>query len=461
MQGRQAPALPGPGERVYGVTELNKEVRLALEGNYPLIWVEGEISNFRHFQASGHWYFTLKDSSAQVSAAMFRGQNHHIPFTPADGMQVLVLGQVSLYEARGSYQVIVRRMAEQGAGALHAAFQRLRSRLAAEGLFEESRKRPLPALPRRIGIVTSRDSAALRDILRILRRRHGGVSVLLIPTRVQGEGAAGEIAAAITRAGTVADLDALIVGRGGGSLEDLWAFNEEEVARALAACPIPVISAVGHETDVTIADMVADHRAATPSAAAIMVVAHADDLKERLHGLGRRLAGATRLTLSRLRAGPAGSFHLLATRLLEGRLHRSVQRSDDLTGRLMRAGNKHLSRRRQRTLLLTTRLSPRSLMAGVTQRRQRLTGLSRHFAAAARLLVGRRRERLALASGRLQDLSPLAVLGRGYAMVRDPLSGLLLRDTGNVSPGDELEVRLHRGGMRVKVHQVNDHDQST
>lgn len=461
MQGRQAPALPGPGERVYGVAELNKEVRLALEGNYPFIWIEGEISNFRHFQASGHWYFTLKDSSAQVSAAMFRGQNRHIPFTPADGMQVLVLGQVSLYEARGSYQVIVRRMAEQGAGALHAAFQRLRDRLAAEGLFEESRKRPLPALPRRIGIVTSRDSAALRDILRILRRRHGGVSVLLIPTRVQGEGAAGEIAAAITRAGAVADLDALIVGRGGGSLEDLWAFNEEEVARALAACPIPVISAVGHETDVTIADMVADHRAATPSAAAIMVVAHADDLKERLHGLGRRLAGATRLTLSRLRAGPAGSFHLLATRLLEGRLHRSVQRSDDLTGRLMRAGNKHLSRRRQRTLLLTTRLSPRSLMAGVTQRRQRLTGLSRHFAAAARLLVGRRRERLALASGRLQDLSPLAVLGRGYAMVRDPLSGLLLRDTGNVSPGDELEVRLHRGGMRVKVHQVNDHDQST
>ncbi len=175
MTGRQTPALPGPGERVYGVAELNKEVRLALERNYPLIWIEGEISNFRHFQASGHWYFTLKDSAAQVSAAMFRGQNRHIPFTPADGMQVLVLGQVSLYEARGSYQVIVRRMAEQGAGALHAAFQRLRERLAAEGLFHESRKRPLPTLPQRIGIVTSRDGAALRDILRILHRRHAGV----------------------------------------------------------------------------------------------------------------------------------------------------------------------------------------------------------------------------------------------------------------------------------------------
>jgi exodeoxyribonuclease VII large subunit len=452
------PAVPGPGERVYGVADLNKEVRLGLEGTYPLIWIEGEISNFRHFQASGHWYFTLKDSAAQVSAAMFRGQNRHICFTPADGMQVLVQGQVSLYEARGSYQVIVGRMAEQGAGALHAGFQRLRERLAAEGLFHESRKRPLPTLPRRIGIVTSRDGAALRDILRILHRRHAGVSVLLISTRVQGEGAASEIAAAISRAGAVAGLDALIVGRGGGSLEDLWAFNEEEVARALAACPIPVISAVGHETDVTIADMVADYRAATPSAAATMVVAHAEDLKERLHGLGRRLAGATRLTLSRLRSGPAGSFHLLASRLLAGRLHHNVQRTDDLTGRLLRAGNNHLDRRRQRTLLLTTRLSPRSLMAGVTQRRQRLTGLSRHFAAMARLQVFRRRQQLALVGGRLQDLSPLAVLGRGYAMVRNPVSGLLLRDTSGVSPGDELEVRLHRGGMRVKVHQVSNND---
>ncbi|MCZ6599852.1 MAG: exodeoxyribonuclease VII large subunit [Acidobacteria bacterium] len=461
MTGRQTPALPGPGERVYGVAELNKEVRLALERNYPLIWIEGEISNFRHFQASGHWYFTLKDSAAQVSAAMFRGQNRHIPFTPADGMQVLVLGQVSLYEARGSYQVIVRRMAEQGAGALHAAFQRLRERLAAEGLFHESRKRPLPTLPQRIGIVTSRDGAALRDILRILHRRHAGVSVLLIPTRVQGEGAASEIAAAISRAGAVADLDVLIVGRGGGSLEDLWAFNEEEVARALAACPIPVISAVGHETDVTIADMVADHRAATPSAAATMVVAPAEDMRDRVHGLGRRLAGATRLTLSRLRSGPAGSFHILATRLLEGRLQRYVQRTDDFSGRLVRAGSEQLSRRRQRILLLTTRLSPRSLMAGVTQRRQRLTGLRRHFAAMARLQVDRYRQRLALAGGRLQELSPLAVLGRGYAMVRDPASGSLLRDTSGVSPGDELEVRLHRGEMRVRVHQVNNDDRQT
>lgn len=458
MQGRQMPALPGPGERVYGVTELNKEVRQALEGNYSLIWIEGEISNFRHFQASGHWYFTLKDSGAQVSAAMFRGQNRLTQFTPADGMQVLVLGQVSLYEARGNYQVIVRRMVEHGAGALHAAFQQLRERLDAEGLFAASRKRPLPTLPRRIGIVTSRDSAALRDILRILQRRHAGVSVLLISTRVQGKGAAGEIAAAIARAGAVAGLDALIVGRGGGSLEDLWAFNEEEVARALAACPIPVISAVGHETDVTIADMVADHRAATPSAAATMVVAHAQELQKRLHGLDRRLAGATRLSLSRLRSGPAGSFHLLAGRLLEGHLHRHVQRTDDLAGRLLRAEHKHLNRRRQQTLLLTTRLSPRSLMAGVTERRRRLIGLSRHLAAMARLEVGRRRQQLALAGGRLQDLSPLGVLGRGYAMVRDPVSGSLLRDTGQVSPGDELEVRLHRGGMRVKVQKINDPD---
>jgi exodeoxyribonuclease VII large subunit len=454
MRQPPAPAAPGAGDHVYKISELNAQVRANLEASYPLIWLQGEVSNFRHFQASGHWYFTLKDTSAQVSAAMFRGQNRQVRFTPEDGAQVLVLAQVSLYEARGSFQVIVRRMEHYGAGALHAAFLRLKERLESEGLFAADRKRPLPGLPQRIGIVTSRDGAALRDILRTLHRRHAGVSVLLFPTRVQGEGSAREIAAAIRAAGSTTGLDALIVGRGGGSLEDLWAFNEEEVARALAACPLPVISAVGHESDITIADMVADCRAATPTAAAMLVVASAEEMKDRLYGLQRRLAGATRLTLLRLRAGPAGSFPSLGLHLLEQRLQRTLQKADDLAGRLAAAVRQRVAAPRHACELLTTRLSPRSLMAGLAHRRQRLMTMESRFAAAGDRGVERSRQRLALSSGRLQGLSPLAVLGRGYALARHGSSGQVLREARQIQAGDEFDLRLWRGRLRATVKEV-------
>jgi exodeoxyribonuclease VII large subunit len=454
MRASQAPAAPGASDHIYKVSELNSRVRSSLESAYPLIWLQGEVSNFRHFQASGHWYFTLKDNAAQVSAAMFRGLNRQVSFTPEDGAQVLVLAQVSLYEARGSFQVIVRRMEQQGAGALHAAFVLLKEKLESEGLFSADRKKPLPALPRRIGVITSRDGAAVRDILRTLHRRHAGVSVLLIPTRVQGEGAPREIAAAIRMAGSVGGLDALIVGRGGGSMEDLWAFNDEDVARALAACPLPVISAVGHENDFTIADMVADCRAATPTAAATLVVASAEEMKERLHGLQQRLAGSTRVTLLRLRTGPAGNFHHLARRILEQRLQSTVQRTDDLAARLAHAGSKRITGPRQTLALLTVRLSPRSLMKGLVHQRRRLLDIHSRLATAGHRGSERARQRLALAASRLQDLSPLTVLGRGYALAQHGTTGQVLREASQVQAGDELDLRLWRGRVRAQVKRV-------
>jgi exodeoxyribonuclease VII large subunit len=445
-------------DRIFRVGELNAEIHLLLEASYPDVWLEGELSNFRHFQASGHWYFTLKDERAQVAAAMFRGSNRRVRFRPEDGAMVLVRGQVSLYEPRGTYQIIVTHMEPRGAGALHAAFEELKARLAAEGLFAAERKRPLPALPRRIGVVTSRDGAAFRDILRVLHRRHAGVSVLLVPVRVQGEGSAGEIAAAIQRAGAAGDLDALIVGRGGGSLEDLWSFNEEVVARAIADCAVPVISAVGHETDITIADFVADVRAPTPSAAAEMVVASRQEMQDRVRGLVQRLSGATRLLLTRLRAGPAGRFGLLGARPLEIRLRRAGQRSDDLAGRLGRTLERALSRERRRCELLTGRLSPRSLMARVAARRERLRAVDGRLGAAARSRLRALRESARLATGRLAELSPLAVLERGYSVARLPATGAVLRDAREVAAGDPVELMLHRGGLRLEVRRRLDPD---
>jgi exodeoxyribonuclease VII large subunit len=454
MERPPAPAAPGGDDHIYKVSELNSQVKKSLESAYPLIWLQGEVSNFRHFQASGHWYFSLKDSRAQISAAMFRGQNRQVRFTPEDGSQILVMAQVSLYEARGAFQIIVRRMERQGDGALHAAFLRLKELLAAEGLFAESRKKALPALPRRIAVVTSRDGAALRDFLRTLHRRHAGVSVVLIPTRVQGQEAPREIASAIRSAASIPDLDALILTRGGGSLEDLWAFNSEEVARSVADCPLPVISAIGHESDVTISDMVADHRAATPTAAAILVVGSAEEMKERLHGLERRLASATRLTLLRLRNGPAGNFRLQALRLMEQQLQATLQRTDDLRDRLATAGRWRVSGPRQSLALLTARLSPRSLMAGLGHQRRRLMVTHARLSRAGARGPERCRQGLALASSRLQDLSPLKVLGRGYSLAQLAGTGEVLREAGQVRRGDELKIRLGKGGLQAQVQEI-------
>jgi exodeoxyribonuclease VII large subunit len=285
------PPAPSPVRRVLTVAELTEHIRMFLEERFFEVWVEGEISNSRHWN-TGHFYFTLKDASAQIKGVVFRSALRYLRFKPHDGLRVVARGRVTVYDPKGEYQIVCEHLEPAGLGALQLAFDQLRQRLGSEGLFDQSRKRPLPVLPRKIGVVTSLDGAAVRDIVQVLRRRYPNVHIVIRPTRVQGEGAALDIARALKAIGRVRDVDVVIVGRGGGSLEDLWAFNEEGVARAIAACPVPVISAVGHETDVTIADFAADLRAPTPSAAAELVVARKDDFNARITRLAGRVQSA-------------------------------------------------------------------------------------------------------------------------------------------------------------------------
>src|SRR5687768_8659039 len=306
---RAAAEAPAPGRRVYTVSELTSGIRALVESTFGEVWIEGEISNCKVWN-TGHMYFTLKDGAAQIKAVMFRTAVRYLRFTPEDGLHVVARGRLSVYEPKGEYQIVCEHMEPHGLGALQLAFDQMKKKLQAEGLFDAARKRPLPALPRRIGIVTSLDGAALRDILKVLRRRAPNASVLIRPARVQGEDAAADVATALRMIARVPGIDVIIVGRGGGSIEDLWAFNEERVARAIVRSPVPVISAVGHETDVTIADFVADLRAPTPSAAAEMVVAAKDEFCSRIDRLTGRLATAARAAIQRRR----GQVHALTSR---------------------------------------------------------------------------------------------------------------------------------------------------
>ncbi|MDE3155479.1 MAG: exodeoxyribonuclease VII large subunit, partial [Acidobacteriota bacterium] len=298
--GTAAPEPAPPARRVRTVSELTADLRELIESRFAEVWVEGELSNCRHWN-TGHLYFTLKDAGAQLRGVMFRTQVRTLRFKPEDGLHVVVRGRIGVYEPKGEYQIVCEHLEPQGLGALQLAFEQLKRRLQAEGLFDAARKRPLPVLPRKIGIVTSLDGAALRDIVKVLRRRYPDAHLVIRPSRVQGDGAATDVAAAIAQVGRVAGVDVIIAGRGGGSIEDLWAFNEEAVARAIAASPVPVISAVGHETDFTIADLVADLRAPTPSAAAELVVARKDDFTARIVQAGRQLHAAARRRIDRQR----------------------------------------------------------------------------------------------------------------------------------------------------------------
>ena len=332
-------AAPAPitGRRVLSVTELTVQVRELLETEFTEIWVEGELSNCRLWN-TGHLYFTLKDGAAQIKAVMFRTAVRYLKFKPADGLRVVARGRVSVYEPKGEYQLVCEHMEPQGLGALQLAFDQLKQRLQTEGLFDSARKRPLPALPRKIGIVTSLDGAAIRDIINILRRRYANAHLVIRPTRVQGDGAALEIAAGLRAIARVPGVDVIIVGRGGGSIEDLWAFNEETVARAIADAPVPVISAVGHETDTTIADFVADLRAPTPSAAAELVVAAKDEFSARIDRLRDRLGAAARGRVQDLRVQVANSRHVFAR--IPGRLAMRGRHAAELShalARVMRA----------------------------------------------------------------------------------------------------------------------------
>lgn len=450
-----APSRPAP--ETITPSELNRRVRGLLESSFAFLWVEGEISNFAA-PSSGHWYFSLKDDNAQVRCAMFRNRNQRLRFRPENGDQVRLRARVSLYEGRGEFQLIVEHMEQAGAGALQAAFEALKAKLLAEGLFGPARKRPLPAQVAHLGVVTSATGAAIQDILTVLRRRWPATAVHILPVPVQGEGAAPAIAAAIARANRLAasgevPLEALIVGRGGGSLEDLWAFNEEQVARAIAASELPVISAVGHEVDFSIADMVADARAATPSAAAEMI---SPDREEWLARLGQLELGLQRQIRRRLAEARQQLDHLRQRLRHPGqRLREQSQRLDELEQRLVRAQRQQLQRHQGRLALLESRLRGRSPLPRVERLRERLAALERRLEAGMRNELARAGSRLGQLAQLLDSVSPLATLGRGYAILTDA-RGQVLRDARDTAPGAALDAQLARGRLALTVERVLD-----
>jgi exodeoxyribonuclease VII large subunit len=436
--------------RALSVSELTERIQGVLETDFIDVWVEGEVSNLK-IADSGHWYFSLKDEGAQVRAVVWKTQTRLIKFRPKDGMKVLARGSVRVYPPRGEYQISIEVLEPLGKGSLQQAFEELKERLGKEGLFDPKRKRSLPMLPRRIGVVSSPTGAVIQDILRVLRSRYRNLEVLLYPARVQGPEAAGEIAQGIRALNAVTGLDVLIVARGGGSLEDLWPFNEEIVARALAASRVPTISAVGHETDFTIADFVADLRAPTPSAAAERVVQAKVDLEARLEALDKHLRSALSLRLARVRARVLA---LTSHRVFEaerGRLRTEAQRVDDLVRRSETGLHRQLERSRDRFHRAGQRLEAFRWERQITERRERVARQGDRLTALGRSAVQRRRTALAEFAGRLGSLSPLAVLSRGYALVWDAGQQRLVRTADEVAVGDALRIRLHDGALAATV----------
>lgn len=442
-----AQGAPAAQRDVYTVSRLNREARAMLERGFGSLWLEGEVSNFAR-PSSGHWYFSLKDASAQVRCAMFKPRNALARFQPRDGQKVLVRARVGLYEPRGEYQLLVEHIEDAGVGALKRQFEELAARLAAEGLFDAARKRPLPRLPRRIGVVTSPTGAAIRDILHVLARRFPAAPVLIYPVPVQGAQASAEIVAALRLAGDRADCDVLILARGGGSLEDLWAFNDEGLARAIRACPIPVVSGVGHEVDFTIADLAADLRAPTPSAAAEIVVPDRAELLQRLGGLANRLRQGT---LRRLRDARQ-RLDWLAGRAAQAQagagIAQQMQRVDEFEARLRSALLRHLADRRSRLALQQMRLWRASPAVRIREAASREVELEARLRAAQLQLLRRFSERLLPLVRTLHAVSPLATLERGYAIVATA-DGRILRDAAEAPEGARIEIRLAKGRIRA------------
>ncbi|OGT20693.1 MAG: exodeoxyribonuclease VII large subunit [Gammaproteobacteria bacterium RBG_16_57_12] len=442
-----------PARQVFSVSQLTSESRKVLEGAFPLIWVEGEISNLSR-PGSGHWYFSLKDEAAQVRCAMFRPRNRLLNFAPENGMHILLRAKVSLYEPRGDFQILVEHMEQAGLGALQRAFEELKARLSEEGLFDTERKRPLPTLPRRIGVVTSPTGAALHDILTVLRRRFPAIPVLVYPVQVQGEGAARQIAAAIRLASQRQDCDVLIVGRGGGSLEDLWAFNEEAVARAIYDCQIPVVSAVGHEVDFTIADFVADQRAATPSAAAELVSPDRQDWLRILARQELRLTSRVRHHLQLKQQ--ALSWQTRRLRRPDQRLQEQAQRLDELEQRLHNGRARLWSQWHHQQAMLGARLLRFNPQQQLQELKLRLAGLSKRQDIAVRHLIKNRGQHLERLAHTLDAISPLATLGRGYSIVTRLPERMLLRNAADIKTGDKVEARLRQGRLICQVEESLD-----
>jgi exodeoxyribonuclease VII large subunit len=435
--------------RIWTVRDLVAAVRTHIEREYGDTWVEGEISNFRAHD-SGHLYFTLKDQNAQIRAVMFRSQARLLRFRPENGMQVVLRGRVTIYEDRGELQISAEYLEPKGAGALQIAFEQLKAKLEAEGLFDSARKKAIPTLPRRIGIVTSPQAAALRDILNVLLRRHHTAGILIFPAQVQGEAASAEVSAGVRYFNKARSVDVIIVARGGGSAEDLAAFNNEALARVVAASVIPVISAVGHETDFTIIDFVADLRAPTPSAAAELVIRSRQEVEDQAEALRQRLARAMRYRLLMGRQaltelGQHGAF----ARMVDV-INRRQQKLDDLKNRMEKAERLILEQHRRRVeagAAAVRHYDVRRILSGI---RKELDARVAALAASARTLLLQRTGRLNQLAGQLEALSPLAILDRGYALVFDS-SGMLLKDGDRVKAGDEISARLAKGSIIATV----------
>lgn len=452
---------PGPGEtadpqrspprrRVVSVSELTAAIRTAIESRFGDIWVDGEISNCRVWN-TGHMYFTLRDEGAQIRAVMFRSAIRYLRFTPEDGLHVIARGRLGVYDAKGEYQIVCEHMEPHGLGALQLAFEQLKKKLQSEGLFDRARKRPLPSLPRKIGLVTSLDGAALRDIIKVLRRRHPNAHLVIRPARVQGEGAGAEIARSLKALGRVPGVDVIIIGRGGGSAEDLQAFNEEIVARAIVGSPSPVISAVGHEVDFTIADFVADLRAPTPSAAAELVVAAKDEICSRIDRLAHRLEAAARGAIARRR----GAVHVLSSRRGLAGWHARValrgRHAAELTYQLRRAAVAGVARRERLFGTLRQRLEARDVRRQIAAVSGRLGAAQGRLSSVATRVHDRAAGRFNALAARLDTLSPLAVLARGYAVCWTADRSAIIRTASAVSPGDEVRVTLHEGELECTV----------
>jgi exodeoxyribonuclease VII large subunit len=424
----------GAGRDIYSVTRLNREARMLLEAGLGMVWVQAEVSNFSR-PSSGHWYFSLKDRDAQLRCAMFRQRNMLARFTPRDGQLVLVRARVSLYEPRGDYQLLIEHLEDAGEGVLQRAFEELRARLSAEGLFAAERKRALPAAPLRIGVITSPTGAAIRDILQVLSQRFPAAAVVIYPVPVQGAAAAPAIAAALDLAAARAECQVLILARGGGSLEDLWAFNDERVARAVARCTLPVVAGIGHETDVTIADFVADVRAPTPTAAAQLVVPDRSVWLQHLSLLARRFRVAVlrkigdvddqiRVRLERLQRAHPGA-----------RLAQHAQRLDELEIRLRRAFESHL----------------RATSAQLAAHTQRTASVAEQLRTAWTRSITAAEARVELAARALQAVSPLATLQRGFAIIARASDGAIIRLSVEIDVGEQLEARLADGTLTARV----------
>ena len=439
-----------PSRYILTVSELTREIKDILEDKFPNVWVEGEISNLR-IPTSGHIYFTLKDDSSQIRAVLFKMQARTLRFVPEDGLHIICRGRVSLYEKRGDYQLILESIEPKGIGALQLAFFQLKEKLEKEGLFDPAQKKTIPMVPQKIGIVTSPTGAVIQDMLHILERRFENLHILLYPVRVQGKGASSEIAEAIKYFNKWTEVDVIIVGRGGGSLEDLWAFNEEVVARAIYHSKIPIISAVGHETDYTVADFVADLRAPTPSAAAELVVRDKREMKNILHYLGGRLENQMLQILQGYRT------HLSHLRKIfkepGKRIEEYFLRVDDLVNRLRLLTSWTLKRRGEKCLHLSESLLLRNPIQRVKNLRFFILEGEKRLVKNIKYSIEIQLQRVGGTLGKLDSLSPLSILQRGYSITRKLPTLQILRDASHVKEGDKVEVRLYQGTLLCDVEK--------